>query len=123
MQGARFGLFDIGDWRIGLGICFDGAPPAHAAVLSSLGCHVYALSALFGNTGGREESRAWLPLRASANGMLALLSNHVGTAAAWTGCGGAAGWSPTGALIAEADTVMPQILDVTLDPATGLHAE
>ncbi len=115
--GESTGHVTVGEWKIGIGICFDGGFPSHAAELATEGSHVYALSALFGSTGGREESRAWLPDRARHNGIFAVLSNHVGPAGAWTGCGSAGAWSPDGQLLAEADNWTEGILVVELDPS------
>ncbi|GAB1479480.1 carbon-nitrogen hydrolase family protein [Paracoccaceae bacterium] len=120
--GAAQGILSVAGWRIGLGICFDGSVPDHAAQLSAAGCQVYALSALFGTTGGREESRLWLPERARSNRMFTLLSNHVGPAGAWMGCGSAAAWAPDGNLIAEADSTTAGLLVMDLDPGLLEHS-
>lgn len=106
---------DASGWSIGLGICFDGSVSAHSARLAGLGCDVYALSALFGSSGGREESRAWLSERAKHSGIFTIMSNHVGPAGPWTGCGSNAAWSPEGLLMDEADNTTEGILIIDLD--------
>lgn len=46
-----------------------------------------------------------------------LLANHVGPAGPWTGCGGAAVWSPDGTLLAEADGRTPTVVTADIGDA------
>lgn len=115
--GAAGGILEIGDWRLGLGICFDSGFAEHARAAAMAGCHAYLVSALFSEGNGYHESRIWMPARALDNTLFVLMSNHVGSTGGWKACGRSGIWSPYGSLLAEGSAHDAELVCATLDPA------
>ncbi|CDN45924.1 carbon-nitrogen hydrolase family protein [Paenibacillus sp. P22] len=109
-------LLKIGDWTIGLGICYDAGFPEHSRLLAQAGCHVYLVSSLFSKGMGYQESRVWFPARALDNTVYAVMANHAGKTGVWDACGGSAVWDPYGRLIVEASESEPEVIFAELEP-------
>ncbi|AYG80684.1 (R)-stereoselective amidase [Streptomyces hundungensis] len=99
--GTAGATLQVGDWRLGLGVCYDSGFPEHARAAALDGCHAYVVGALFGEGNGHHESRIWFPARAFDNTMYAVLANHVGVTGGWRACGASAVWGPDGRPVAE----------------------
>ncbi|MFE9402617.1 carbon-nitrogen hydrolase family protein [Streptomyces sp. NPDC006530] len=99
--GTAGATLQVGDWRLGLGVCYDSGFPEHARAAALDGCHAYVVGALFGEGNGHHESRIWFPARAFDNTVYAVLANHVGVTGGWRACGASAVWGPDGRLVAE----------------------
>ncbi|TWE20531.1 carbon-nitrogen hydrolase family protein [Kitasatospora atroaurantiaca] len=106
----------LGDWRLGLGICWDSGFPEHARAAALDGAHAYLVGALFGTGSGAHQRRTLFPARALDNTVYTLLANHVGPSGPYVGCGRSAVWAPDGSLLAEADEAEPGLVTVRLDP-------
>lgn len=111
-------ILQMGDWRLGLGICYDSGFPDHAQNLAVQGCHAYLVSALFSRSVGHHESRTWFPARALDNTFYVLMANHCGVTGGWDTCGGSAIWDPLGYLLTEADADQEGIIFAELDMDT-----
>ncbi|MEW1636768.1 carbon-nitrogen hydrolase family protein [Streptomyces sp. NPDC093801] len=107
--GTADGRFELGGIRFSLGICFDNHFPDLPARGAADGCRVHLASSLYGTGGGIAERATVYPGMAKDHGLHVVLANHVGPAGPWTGCGGAAIWSPDGTLLAEADAHTPTV--------------
>lgn len=108
--GAGDGRFELGGIRFSLGICYDNHFPELAGRGAADGCRVHLASSLYGTGDGIGERATVYPGLAKEHGLYVLLANHVGRAGPWTGCGGAAVWSPDGTLLAEADDRTPSVV-------------
>ncbi|WP_369376649.1 carbon-nitrogen hydrolase family protein [Streptomyces sp. cg36] len=107
---------EVGEWRLGLGVCYDSGFPEHARAAALDGCHAYVVGALFGVGGGHHESRVWFPARAFDNTVYAVLANHIGTTGGWETCGNSAVWGPDGRIVAEAGPHDEEIVHAELSP-------
>jgi len=107
----------LGDWRLGLGICWDSGFPEHARAAALDGAHAYLVGALFGTGSGAHQRRTLFPARALDNTVYTLLANHIGPSGPYVGCGGSAVWAPDGRLLADAGEADPGLVTVRLDPA------
>lgn len=107
--GTTDGRFELGGIRFSLGVCFDNHFPDLPARAVADGCRVHLASSLYGTGGGIDERATVYPGMAREHGLHVVLANHVGPAGPWTGCGGAAVWSPDGTLLAEADAHTPTV--------------
>ncbi|WP_188276104.1 carbon-nitrogen hydrolase family protein [Streptomyces sp. CBMA152] len=108
---------EVGEWRLGLGICYDSGFPEHARAAALDGCHAYVVGALFSVGNGYHESRIWFPARAFDNTVYAVLANHIGRTGDWTTCGSSAVWGPDGRVVTEAGPTDEEIVYADLDPA------
>ena len=107
--GTRDGRFELGGIRFSLAVCYDNHFPDLAARGAADGCRVHLASSLYGTGGGIQERATVYPGIARDHGLYVALANHVGPAGPWTGCGGAAIWSPDGTPLAEADDRTPGV--------------
>ncbi|MEV7416005.1 carbon-nitrogen hydrolase family protein [Streptomyces sp. NPDC089919] len=108
--GGRDGRFELGGIRFALATCYDNHFPELTGRGVSDCCRVHLASSLYGTGDGVRERAELYPAMAKATGMYVLLANHVGPAGPWTGCGGAAVWSPDGTPLAEADSSTPGVV-------------
>ncbi|MEV7542050.1 carbon-nitrogen hydrolase family protein [Streptomyces sp. NPDC089915] len=115
--GTEDGRFELGGIRFSLGVCFDNHFPDLPARGAADGCRVHLASSLYGTGDGISERAAVYPGMAKEHGLYVVLANHVGPAGPWTGCGGAAVWSPDGTLLAEADALTPAVATADIPPA------
>lgn len=109
-------VLQLGDWRLGLAICYDAGFAEHARGAALHGSHAYLVSALFSVGNGHHESRIWMPARALDNTMYVVMSNHVGTTGGWNACGSSGVWGPYGNLVTEAGADTEGLAVAELDP-------
>ena len=102
-SGDQDGRFDLNGLRFALATCFDNHFPDLTARGAADGCDVHLASSLYGTGNGIQERAALYPSIAKDTNLHVVLANHAGPSGPWTGCGGAALWSPDGTLLAEAD--------------------
>jgi len=110
--GTRFATFRLGEWRTGIGICYDMAFPETARSLMVNGAELlvtpYATSriAMF---------QEMLRTRAFENGCFLAAANKVGRDGDWVFGGGSLIVDPTGVILAAADTSTEMIVaaDIT----------
>ncbi|MEU4402400.1 carbon-nitrogen hydrolase family protein [Micromonospora orduensis] len=118
-------LFDVGvrgatllvdDWRLGLGICYDGCFPEHARAAALDGAHGYLCPS--GYLAGSEHRRdLYYAARALDNTMFVVFANAVGGSDPWRFNGGAAIYDPQGRALARGADEGTAVLVATLDPA------
>ncbi|MGK4584137.1 carbon-nitrogen hydrolase family protein [Kitasatospora sp. HPMI-4] len=106
----------LGDWRLGLGICWDSGFPEHARAAALDGAHAYLVGALFGTGSGTRQLRTLFPARAMDNTMYTVLANHIGPSGPYVGCGRSAVWGPDSTLLADAGDAAPGLVTAVLDP-------
>ena len=101
--GGRGATLLVDDWRLGLGICYDGCFPEHGRAAALDGAHGYLCPS--GYLAGSEHRRdLYYAARALDNTMFVVFANSVGGADPWRFNGGAAVYDPQGrALVRGAD--------------------
>lgn len=105
----------IGQWRLGLGICYDGCFPEHGRAAALDGAHGYLTPA--GYLSGSEHRRdVYYRARALDNTMFVVYSNIVGGEAPWSFNGGAAIYDPQGRALGKAADEGEAVIVATLDP-------
>ena len=99
--GSRFDTYAFGDWRIGIGICYDMGFPETARCLALNGAQLllapYATSRV-------DMFQEVLRTRAFENGCFLAAANKVGQEGEWTLGGGSVIVDPSGRVLAAADT-------------------
>lgn len=119
------GLFTPGDsgatvrleqWRLGLGICYDGCFPEHARAAALDGAHAYLASSAY-LRGSEHRRDVYYRARALDNTMYVVFANVTGGDPPWTFNGGAAVHDPQGRILGKADDDGEAVIVATLDPA------
>lgn len=114
--GGRGATLLIDDWRLGLGICYDGCFPEHGRAAALDGAHGYLCPS--GYLAGSEHRRdLYYAARALDNTMFVVFSNAVGGVDPWRFNGGAAIYDPQGRVLARGADDGTTVLVATLDPA------
>ncbi|MET8234784.1 carbon-nitrogen hydrolase family protein [Micromonospora sp. NPDC005298] len=115
-SGGRGATLLVDDWRLGLGICYDGCFPEHARSAALDGAHGYLCPS--GYLAGSEHRRdLYYAARALDNTMFVVFANAVGGADPWRFNGGAAIYDPQGRVLARGADEGTAVLVATLDPA------
>ncbi|GAA2716866.1 carbon-nitrogen hydrolase family protein [Micromonospora olivasterospora] len=114
--GRRGATLLLDDWRLGLGICYDGCFPEHGRAAAADGAHGYLCPS--GYLAGSEHRRdLYYPARALDNTMFVVFANAVDGAAPWRFNGGAAVYDPQGRPLARGADTGEDVLVAVLDPA------
>ncbi|MDG4757091.1 carbon-nitrogen hydrolase family protein [Micromonospora sp. WMMD710] len=114
--GARGATLLVDDWRLGLGICYDGCFPEHARAAALDGAHAYLCPS--GYLAGSEHRRdLYYAARALDNTMFVVFANAVGGVDPWRFNGGAAIYDPQGRVLARGADEGTAVLVAALDPA------
>ncbi|PWR05150.1 nitrilase [Micromonospora acroterricola] len=114
--GGRGATLLVDDWRLGLGICYDGCFPEHGRAAALDGAHGYLCPS--GYLAGSEHRRdLYYAARALDNTMYVVFANAVGGADPWRFNGGAAIYDPQGRTLARGADEGTAVLVATLDPA------
>jgi predicted amidohydrolase len=112
--GTQLGAYQYGDWRIGIGICYDMAFPETARCLAIEGAELiiapYATSRV-------EMFLEVLRTRAFENGCYLIAANKVGREGEWSFGGQSAIIDPFGKVLSTADTQNEALLIVDIDRA------
>ncbi|WP_459616204.1 carbon-nitrogen hydrolase family protein [Bordetella sp. 2513F-2] len=110
--GTRFDTYRKGDWRIGIGICYDMGFPETARSLMVNGAELliapYATSRV-------HMFQEVLRTRAFENGCFLVAANKVGQEGDWQMGGGSLIAGPDGAVLASADTRSDALLVADID--------
>ncbi|MGW3613946.1 carbon-nitrogen hydrolase family protein [Micromonospora sp. NPDC005163] len=115
--GGRGATLLVDDWRLGLGICYDGCFPEHGRAAALDGAHGYLCPS--GYLAGSEHRRdLYYAARALDNTMFVVFANAVGGVDPWRFNGGAAIYDPQGRALARGADEGTAVLVATLDPAT-----
>ncbi|MCM0677044.1 carbon-nitrogen hydrolase family protein [Micromonospora phytophila] len=113
--GDRGATLLLDDWRLGLGICYDGCFPEHGRAAAADGAHGYLCPS--GYLAGSEHRRdLYYAARALDNTMYVVFANAVGGADPWRFNGGAAVYDPEGRPLARGADTGEEVLVVALDP-------
>ncbi|SCL36979.1 Predicted amidohydrolase [Micromonospora rhizosphaerae] len=113
--GRRGATLLVGDWRLGLGICYDGCFPEHGRAAAADGAHGYLCPS--GYLAGSEHRRdLYYAARALDNTMYVVFANAVGGADPWRFNGGAAVYDPEGRPLARGADAGEEVLVATLEP-------
>ncbi|MFF0155669.1 carbon-nitrogen hydrolase family protein [Micromonospora sp. NPDC005203] len=113
--GDRGATLLVDDWRLGLGICYDGCFPEHARAAALDGVHAYLCPS--GYLVGSEHRRdLYYAARALDNTMFVVFANAVGGVEEWRFNGGAAIYDPQGRVLDRGADDGAAVLVATLDP-------
>lgn len=114
-SGRRGATVLVDDWRLGLGICYDGCFPEHARAAAADGAHGYLCPS--GYVVGSEHRRdVYYAARALDNTMYVVFANSVDGADPWRFNGGAAVYDPEGRCLARGPDTGVEVVLATLDP-------
>ncbi|MCI4061615.1 carbon-nitrogen hydrolase family protein [Micromonospora sp. R77] len=125
LWGGERDLFDAGrrgatllvdDWRLGLGICYDGCFPEHGRAAAADGAHGYLCPSGY-LAGSAHRRDLYYAARALDNTMYVVFANAVGGADPWRFNGGAAVYDPEGRPLARGADTGEDLLVANLDPA------
>ncbi|MET7879024.1 carbon-nitrogen hydrolase family protein [Micromonospora profundi] len=115
-SGGRGATLLVDDWRLGLGICYDGCFPEHGRAAALDGAHAYLCPS--GYLAGSEHRRdLYYAARALDNTMFVVFANAAGGADPWRFNGGAAVYDPQGRTLARGADEGTAVVVATLDPA------
>lgn len=106
----------VDGWDLGLGVCYDGCFPEHAAAAAASGAHAYLCpSAYF--VGSEHRRDLYYAARALDNGIYVVFSGLTGPCGAWEFNGGSAVYDPEGRALDRVDDRAPGLAVADLDPA------
>ncbi|GAA2986210.1 carbon-nitrogen hydrolase family protein [Actinokineospora diospyrosa] len=114
VPGSDVVCLDIGDWRLGLGICYDVSFPEHARASAVAGAQAYLCPSAF-VVGADTRAATYLAARALENTIFTVFANSVdGPPDRLTG-GRSAVFGPQGAVLSRADSAAATLV-TDLDP-------
>ena len=105
----------VDGWDLGLGICYDGCFPEHAAAATAGGAAAYLCPAAY-FTGSEHRRDLYYAARAIDNGIYVVLSGLTGRCGDRDFCGGSAVYDPEGRPVARAGAEDPAVVVADLDP-------
>lgn len=106
----------VDGWELGLGICYDGCFPEHAAAAAAGGATAYVCpSAYF--VGSEHRRDLYYAARALDNGIYVVLAGLAGRCGPWELSGGSAVYDPEGRPLDRAGAGHPALVVADLDPA------
>lgn len=106
----------VDEWALGLGICYDGCFPEHAAAAARDGARAYLCpSAYFVGSDHRRD--LYYAARALDNGIYVVLSDLVGDCGGLAFSGGSAVYDPEGRVVARTGAESPALVVADLDAA------
>jgi predicted amidohydrolase len=128
---AERGFFTPGDhgasieldgWQLGLGICYDGCFPEHAAAAAADGATAYLCPSAY-YTGAEHRRDLYYAARALDNGIYVVFSGLAGRCGRYSFSGGSAVYDPEGRPVARAGSDSPATVVAVLDPAEVLRVQ
>lgn len=117
--GTRFDTYRLGEWRVGIGICYDMAFPETARSLAVNGAELLIAPYATSRTSMFQEV---LRTRAFENGCALVAANKVGREGGWIFGGQSLIVDPTGAVLAAADTLAQTIISAELSRDVMMRA-
>jgi predicted amidohydrolase len=106
----------VDGWELGLGICYDGCFPEHAAAAAAGGAQAYLCpSAYF--VGSEHRRDLYYAARALDNGIYVVFAGLTGPCGAWDFNGGSAVYDPEGRPLDRVGTEAPALVVADLDQA------
>ncbi len=110
--GSRFDTYAFGDWRVGIGVCYDMGFPETARCLAVNGAELILAPYA---TSRQNMFQEVLRTRAFENGCFLIAANKVGQEHDWYFPGGSMISDPAGRLLASADTTSEALLVADID--------
>lgn len=114
--GRRGATLVVDEWRLGLGVCYDGCFPEHGRAAAGDGAHGYLCPSAY-LTGSEHRRDLYYAARALDNTMYVVFANTVGGGAPWRFNGGAAVYDPQGQPLGRGPDTGEGVVVATLDPA------
>jgi len=106
----------VDGWDLGLGVCYDGCFPEHAAAAAAGGAQAYLCpSAYF--VGSEHRRDLYYAARALDNGIYVVFAGLTGPCGAWEFNGGSAVYDPEGRPLDRVGTESPAVVVADLDQA------
>jgi predicted amidohydrolase len=105
----------VDGWDLGLGICYDGCFPEHAAAAASSGATAYLVPAAY-VVGSEHRRDLYYAARALDNGIYVVLAGLAGRCGQDAYSGGSAVYEPEGRPLERLGDDAPALLVVDLDP-------
>jgi predicted amidohydrolase len=93
----------LGDWDLGLGVCYDGCFPEHARAASDAGALAYVCPSAY-VVGSEHRRDVYYAARALDNGIFVVLSGLVGRCGSLEFSGGTAIYDPQGRPVARVES-------------------
>ena len=106
----------VDGWDLGLGICYDGCFPEHAAAATAGGAAAYLCPAAY-FAGSEHRRDLYYAARALDNGIYVVLAGLTGRCGDRDFSGGSAVYDPEGRPVARVDGDDPAVVVADLDPA------
>ncbi len=131
LSGSEGDFFTAGDhgatlvvdgWDLGLGICYDGCFPEHAAAAAAGGATAYLCPAAY-FAGAEHRRDLYYAARALDNGIYTVLAGLTGSCGSWEFSGGSAVYDPEGRPLAKAGADDPAVVVADLDPAEVVRVQ
>ncbi|MGZ4427962.1 MAG: carbon-nitrogen hydrolase family protein [Nocardioidaceae bacterium] len=114
--GDHGATLEVDGWQLGLGICYDGCFPEHAAAAAADGATAYLCpSAYF--VGSEHRRDLYYAARALDNGIYVVFAGLTGRCGAHAFNGGSAVYDPEGRPLGRVGDEAPAIVVADLDPA------
>jgi predicted amidohydrolase len=102
VPGKSGGSLRLGQWNVGLGICYDGCFPEHARAAADDGALAYACPSAY-VVGSEHRRDLYYAARALDNGMYVIFSGLVGRCGELEFSGGTAVYDPQGRRVTRVD--------------------
>jgi predicted amidohydrolase len=102
VPGTSGGSLLLGQWNVGLGVCYDGCFPEHARAAADDGALAYACPSAY-VVGSEHRRDVYYAARALDNGMYVIFSGLVGRCGELEFGGGTAVYDPQGRRVASVD--------------------
>jgi predicted amidohydrolase len=129
--GSEADFFTAGDhgatlvvdgWELGLGICYDGCFPEHAAAAAAGGATAYLCPAAY-FVGAEHRRDLYYAARALDNGIYTVLAGLTGSCGSWELSGGSAVYDPEGRPLGKAGAEDPAVVVADLDPTEVVRVQ
>jgi 5-aminopentanamidase len=118
--GERGATVHVGEWRFGLGICYDGCFPEHAREAQADDIHGMLYSAAYA-LGSEHRRDIYYAARALDNTGYVVFADAVGGEAPWQCNGGSAIYEPEGRPLVRGGDTGESVLVATLTEARLVH--
>ncbi len=106
----------VDGWVLGLGVCYDGCFPEHAAAAAADGALGYLCPSAY-YVGSEHRRDLYYAARALDNGIFVVFSGLTGRCGGFEFNGGSAVYDPEGRALDRAGTESPAVVCVDLDPS------
>jgi predicted amidohydrolase len=106
----------VDGWQLGLGVCFDGCFPEHAAAAATDGAMAYLCPSAY-YVGSEHRRDLYYAARALDNGIYVVFAGLTGTCGGYAFNGGSAVYDPEGRPVVRTDASAPAAVVADLDPA------